>query len=229
MAVWSKRITTTFSSFWLAFGILQILIGYVVWHADVWIDWIIYIHCVICLAAYFVVVSLILLSTLRRTKKNLDFIIILGAQIRGDRVTDALKRRLDKGLAYLQDHTKTVCIVSGGKGRGEDISEASAMFQYLRACGIEEERVVLEDQSKTTYENLLYSAECVADLKKYKIGIVSNNFHIYRAIRIAKKLGYRKVYPLVASCQPIFFLNYMTREFFAILVMVYKSLKERKQ
>lgn len=228
MAIYGKRLTTTFSGFWLFLGALHILLGCIIRQTDSWIDWIIYGVSIVCLVVFLTITLRIFLATICRIKKKLDCLIVLGAQIRGERVTDVLKRRLDKALAYLQENEETVCIVSGGCGRGEDISEALAMFEYLVACGISEERIIQETESKSTYENLLYSLDSIDKPDKEKIGIVTNNFHIYRSIRIAKKLGYKKVYPIVASCNWVYFLNYMTREFFAVLSMAYKSIKERQ-
>lgn len=228
MAICAKRLTTTFSGFWLVFGALHVLLGCVILQTDKWLDWVIYGLSIACLAVFFIVELFVLFAMLRRTKKKLDCLIVLGAQIRGERVTDVLKRRLDKALAYLQENEETVCIVSGGCGKGEDISEALAMSRYLISCGIEEERIIQETESKSTRENLCFCLDNIEDLKQEKVGIVTNNFHVFRSIRIAKKLGYKKVYPITASCKPIYFLNYMTREFFAILYMMYKSIKEGK-
>lgn len=228
MAIYAKRLTTSFSAFWVALGILHILFGCVILQTDEWLDYVIYGLSIVCLAIYFVVELVILFAMIRRTKSKLDCLIVLGAQIRGERVTDILKRRLDKALFYLQENKDTVCIVSGGCGRGEDISEALAMSRYLISCGIEEERIIQETESKSTYENLCYCLDSIEDPAKEKIGIVTNNFHIFRSIRIARKLGYKKVYPIIADCKAIYFLNYMTREFFAILNMAYKFIKEGK-
>ncbi len=219
MSIYNKRLNTTFSWFWILFGILQILLGMIVLQTEEWLDWIIYGICIACGVIYLAVEFLILTAMLRRPKKNLDCLIVLGAQVRGERVTDTLKRRLDKALAYLQENEQTVCVVSGGRGKGEDISEALAMSRYLIACGIEEERIILEAESTSTRENLMYCLDCIDNPDKEKIGIVTNNFHIYRSLRLAKKLGYKKVYPVVAGCNMIYLVNYITREFFAILAL----------
>ena len=153
-------------------------------------------------------------------QNRLKYIVILGAQIRGKKITGSLKRRLDRGLRYLQENPDTICIVSGGKGRGEDISEAEAMADYLKACGIQSERIYKEDKSTTTWENLTLSASYIEDLNKDKIGIISNNFHIYRAMKMARILGYKKVFALPASTNMVVFPNYMVREFFALFVMI---------
>ena len=129
-----------------------------------------------------------------------------------------MKRRLDKGADYLKQNPQTRVIVSGGQGKGEDVTEASAMAQYLAAHGIEKERIFLEEQSRNTYENLKYSAS-FTDSMDDRIGIVSNNFHIYRSLMLGRQIGYTRLYGIAAGCNPVLFLNYMVREFFAVMRM----------
>lgn len=155
----------------------------------------------------------------------MKYIIILGARIREGKVTDCLKRRLDKGLRYLQENPETICIVSGGKGRDEDISEAEAMFQYVKDCGMDESRICLEDKSTTTCENLVFSKQFIDNLEKDSVGIVTNNFHIYRAMKMARILGYKKVFALPATTNLVVFPKYMVREFFALLKMPFELKK----
>ena len=159
--------------------------------------------------------------------KNLRYIIILGAQIRGKRVTEALKRRLDRGIRYLNENPETIVIVSGGRGKGEDITEAEAMAKYLENCGIDTTRICLEEKSTSTYENLRKSLAFIDDERQDKIGIVTNNFHIYRAVKLAKSIGYRKVYALTASSNLAVFPNYMVREFFAVLALFLRLRKHK--
>jgi len=55
--------------------------------------------------------------------------------------------------------------------------------------------------------------------KEADVGIVSNNFHLYRACAYARRLGYGHPYPLAASCHPALLVNYMVRECFAVWKM----------
>ena len=111
-------------------------------------------------------------------KKNCRYLIVLGAQIRGERITDSLKRRLDAALLYHQVCPSVKIIVSGGQGKGEDVSEAYAMVQYLREHEVKDEQIMLEDQSRTTRENLRFSKAYLEELKT-PVGIVTNNFHLF--------------------------------------------------
>lgn len=100
------------------------------------------------------------------------------------------------------------------------------MYRYLTEHGIPEERLLKEECSTTTRENLMYSARVLADSRQEvttetvlgsKIGLVSNNFHIYRALLLAEKFGYRKVYGVPAASDWKLQIHYMVREYFAVL------------
>lgn len=164
-----------------------------------------------------VVVTLIVVSSTMFPRKQVscDYLIVLGAQVRGRKITDSLLRRLKKAQTYLSVHKETKVIVSGGQGKGEAITEAEAMADYLQNQGIEKMRIYLEDRSRTTQQNLEFS-ETFFDKEKHCVGIVSNNFHLYRACQIAKRLGYRRIEPVAASCHPLLFVNYMIREVLAV-------------
>lgn len=177
------------------------------------IDWRILL---IPLVIFVCVECLIFGGMLSTEEPNLPYIIVLGAQIKGRQITDSLMRRLDRACTYLKENPETKVIVSGGKGSGEEISEAEAMAGFLVVQGIDRERIIREDTSRTTKENLKFSARYIEEADA-AVGIVSNNFHMYRACRYAKKLGYKKVRKIPAGCHALLFLNYTVREFFAVV------------
>lgn len=149
-------------------------------------------------------------------KENADYVIVLGAQVRGTRVTKSLKKRLDAAYDYAVKYPKCKVIVSGGQGPGEDIAEAEAMRIYLLEKGLEEERILVEDKSTTTKENLLYSKDIIQD-ETAEVVIVTNNFHAFRALKLAGKLDYQQVSILPASSDNRLLLNYMVREAAALI------------
>ena len=218
----TKKLNSTFSWFWILLALWSVVLAVLTDLAPDWMDYVILGFNVLCMTVFVFVEVLIMCGMVSLQQKNLDYLIVLGAQIRGRVITGTLKRRLDKALTYLKKNEETLCIVSGGQGRGEAVSEAQAMAEYLIANGIAEERVILENQSKSTYENLTNCLEIIDEPEKDKVGIVTNNFHIYRATKYAQMVGYKKVYSIVASCDMILFLNYMVREFFAVLKMFKK-------
>lgn len=227
LLVWkTKRINSTFSWFWLAYSILNVLLGIVVTLVPTVVDYLIVFVSAFVTFVFAFVELLILCAMVALPKENLDYIIVLGAQVRGKTICGSLKRRLDKGVHYLEQNPNTLCIVSGGRGKGEDISEAEAMAEYLKGCGVDENRIIMEDRSTTTWENLKFSAPFILDIEKDKIGIVSNNFHIYRAMKMARVQGFKKVYALPATTDMIMFPNYMVREFFAFFIMFFEMRSE---
>ena len=228
--VWyTKRWNGTFTWFWAVFGLANIGIGILTRGIPVWLEYILTGIFIVLWMIFFCVEVLILCAMISVAPKNMKYIIILGAQIRGKRVTEALKRRLDRGIRYLNENPETIVIVSGGRGKGEDITEAEAMAEYLENCGIDANRICLEEKSTSTYENLKKSLAFIDDERRDKRGIVTNNFHIYRAVKLAKSIGYRKVYAITASSNLAVFPNYMVREFFAVLALFLRLRKHKTE
>ena len=128
--------------------------------------------------------------------KNYDFIIIHGAGLlNGERVTPLLKRRIDKAVeAFKKSRNSNIkLIASGGQGADEKISEARAIFNYLmEETDVPGEAVLLEDQSKTTYQNLLFSKKLGESLVETpRFLFVTNDYHVFRTSTYAKKIGIR--------------------------------------
>ena len=128
--------------------------------------------------------------------KNYDFIIIHGAGLlNGERVTPLLKRRIDKAVeAFKKSRNSNIkLIASGGQGADEKISEARAIFNYLmEETDVPGEAVLLEDQSKTTYQNLLFSKKLGESLvENPRFLFVTNDYHVFRTSTYAKKIGIR--------------------------------------
>lgn len=225
---YTKNWKATFSKFWLIFGGVQFVIGAGIDKLPQWTIAIIQITVGVLFLAFLAIEIIILSGMLVMPKKKLPVIIVLGACIRGEQITGALKKRLDKALEYLKENPETLVIVSGGKGRGEDTTEASAMRKYLLQCGVEEERIIMEETSHSTKENLENSSEYLKNNKEM-VGIVTNNFHMYRAMKMAKYIGYKNARGITASSDMILFLNYMVREFFAVLYMYIRFGRKTKK
>ncbi len=141
------------------------------------------------------VVLLVAIWTTGRNNEpvNSDYLLILGARVKGETVSLSLKNRLDRGADYLNRYPEARAVLSGGQGPGEDLSEAEAMKRYLVARGIPENRLILEAYSTDTAENIWFSKEILkeqgADPEKASITIVTNDFHMLRAKMLAKRAG----------------------------------------
>lgn len=147
---------------------------------------------------------------------NLDYIIVLGAQVRESGPSTILKYRLDAAVKYLNENPDTKCIVSGGQGINEPFTEAEGMEEYLIKKGIVADRIIKEDQSKNTVQNILYS-KTLLDETYENVGIVTNDFHVFRAVQIGKKQGLKNVYGIAAYSHPFYMPNNALRECGGIL------------
>lgn len=121
-----------------------------------------------------------------------DAIIVLGAGLRGSRPSSTLKGRLSAAYDYHKENPKALIVVSGGKGHDEDITEAEAMEKYLINLGVPKEKIVKEEKSTSTYENFVFSKEILDGLlgDNYKIAYISNDYHVFRAGKIARDSGF---------------------------------------
>lgn len=151
------------------------------------------------------------------TKEGLDYIIVLGSQVKTSGPAVVTRMRLDKAYEYASANPETIIIVSGGQGSNEPASEASVMKDYLVGRGIDESRILMEDKSTNTSENLQFSASLYEGLSGSSVGIVSSNFHIYRALAIAKKCGYTNVTGIPADSVKLYLPNNMIRETVGLL------------
>ncbi len=180
----------------LVLGLPLLLLGVFMHHMDhgflAVLKWIL----LVCyaLGATFLLVMGILMGTAakRADKVDADALIVLGAAVHGDRVTWVLSNRLDTAADYLEAHPDTVCIVSGGQGDGESVTEASAMQKYLvERKGIDPGRILVEDQATSTLENFRFSKKMIEEVlgENASIAFVTTDFHVFRAGRVAKKAG----------------------------------------
>lgn len=145
--------------------------------------------------------------------EEMDYIIVLGAQVYSSGPSTILRYRLDMAAEYLQKNETTVCIVSGGQGSNEHLPEAVVMAEYLEGKGISRERIRTEERSKNTAENISNSMEYITD--GASVGIVTNNFHLFRALQMAERQGLKNVEGIAADSPKAYLPNNMLREFIA--------------
>ncbi len=150
-----------------------------------------------------------------KAQPGADYCIVLGAQWKAWGPSDVLKRRLDRALEYLEANPETVAVVCGGQGANEPMAEADGMRQYLMDAGIAGERILTENRSTNTRENLEFAAELL-DKENSRVVVVTNNFHVFRAVGIAKKQGYHAE-GLAAGAVAWMVPNNLLREFLGVL------------
>ena len=147
---------------------------------------------------------------------NLPYVIVLGAQMKENGPSVALEKRLQKAYRYLSENPETLCVLSGGQGSNEPVSEAQGMYEYLVKKGVDSKRLILEDQSTNTVENLQFSRKLIPE-EIQKVGIVTSNFHVYRSLQLAKKQGFSDVVGISAASGFYFLPNNVLRECFGIV------------
>ncbi len=148
-------------------------------------------------------------------KPGLDYLIVLGAQVKEDGPSVVLRYRLDAAAEYLQENPETQVIVTGAQGPNEPFTEAEGMRDYLVAAGIDGSRIILEPRAFNTQQNIAYSM-ALMDSPESSAGIVTNNFHVYRGVALAKKQGLKNVYGVSAWSNPAYLPNNILREYFGI-------------
>lgn len=171
----------------------------------------------------FIIVESAIIIFPKNNKNYSDYVIVLGAGVKGEKPSLTLMQRLDKTIEYVNNQEKeSKIIVSGGQGRGEDISEAQAMKKYLVNNGIKEELIIMENKSTSTNENLIFSKAIIESYTKSDIGdinikIITSDFHAFRSNMIAKKLGYRNITFYTNSTLPALIPVMYSREFLAVI------------
>ncbi len=146
----------------------------------------------ICLATAAAVITgaVIIAAGMGTADDDCDYLIVLGAGVNGTVPSLTLRERLEAALGYLQTHPETICIVSGGQGPGEDITEAECMAAWLTGQGIDPQRIWLEAKATSTQENLAYSLALIEEKtgsRPQQAGIISSEYHLCRAGLMAEK------------------------------------------
>ena len=170
-------------------------------------------------ASFIMIEALILIEGSKKPANRVDYVFVLGARLYGSVPSPALRERLDAVSDYLTENEDVKVVVSGGQGEDEDIPEAEAMAKYLVNNGIKENRIILENQSTSTFENLQFSLDTIRefdDKEDLDVLIVTNKYHIFRAKFLAKRLGMNP-YGLPAKIPPTIVIQSYIREYFAVV------------
>lgn len=122
-----------------------------------------------------------------RNTKNCDYVLVLGYQLDHDQMSETLRLRLDKAYQYASNNPQSQLILCGGITRENTISEAQVMQDYLIQKGLDQKRIIIEDQSTDTIENITNSLQYIDN--DANILVISSNYHVYRAKMICSKVG----------------------------------------
>ena len=169
--------------------------------------------------AYFIFVESLIISN-AKTDNNPErkYLIVLGASVHGDVPSLSLQHRLEGALDYLNEYPDSIAIVSGGQGKGENITEALCMKNWLIGMGINENRIIMEDKSSSTLENLKFSWKIIQSSggDPNDIAILSSNYHLFRAKSMARALGMNPAGVKGNLGYPIYTLGMFIREAFGV-------------
>lgn len=180
-----------------------------------WKRWLILVPIILCCLLFLTGEIAILTGFLSDVpcEEDADYVIVLGAKVNPNGPSLSLQKRINAAYDYLKEHPTTKVVASGGQGWDEPMSEAQCIADELISMGISPDRIILEDRSTDTVENIRYSRELMDDSPEITVLIISNDFHCFRASAIARRYLDAEVGHL--SADSVFFLlpHYMVREF----------------
>ena len=174
------------------------------------------------IAIFIICQGCILTQFFSKGENGADYIIVLGAQMRDWKPSVVYKARLDSAIDYLNSNPDTNVIVTGGQGANESISEGEGGKNYLAEQGIAEDRIIVESESLDTDQNISNALNLVEASADMKIGIVTNNFHVFRGVMIAKHYTDADVEGIAAFTEYQYLPNNMVRETFGILKDIFR-------
>ncbi|MFD3158359.1 YdcF family protein [Haloimpatiens sp. FM7330] len=229
-ALMSFGVKISFSEFWIVLGIFLIILGVIkgkgkqIYNINSKLKIggkMLKILIIIGLIFFIIIETPILYYGNKTYKKDSEYLIVLGAGVQGRTMSLTLYQRMEKSLEYIKEHPNTKIIVSGGQGPNELISEAEAMKEFLVNHEIDENRIIKEDKSTNTHENLVFSKKKVEedsdkDIKNLKICVVTSNFHVFRAKMLGKRVGLT-LEGIPARIHPLLVPNFYVRECLAVV------------
>lgn len=177
------------------------------------------------IVCFFLTVELIIGSAFfEKPDEEPEYIVVLGTTVYESGPCYLLRQRLLETAKWADVYKDAKIVVTGGRGKTEPFTEGGEMKRYLvEELGIEKERILVEEASVNTYENMTFAGEILKkedpnfSYEKTPVLVVTNNFHMYRALKIAQKAGYENLSGAPSGTYPLLFPHYMVREFCAIL------------
>jgi len=148
---------------------------------------------------------------------GMKYLMVLGANVYADGPSPALTRRIDAVMGCLDQHPDAAIIATGGQGKDEPVAESRCIRDELVNRGVAPSRILMEDKSTNTWENMTFSRALI-DGEDAAVGIVTNNFHIWRSLRLARRAGLTNVHGIAAEYTGPTLVHFMVREAISIAV-----------
>lgn len=168
---------------------------------------------------FFVIIAIIVFMKPAEADGTEDAVVVLGCAVIGDRPSNTMRKRVNAAYEYSLKNPKAVFVLSGGKGPQEDVTEAYAMQKLMLELGVPEDRLILEEKATGTTENFVFSKELLDKHfnGKYKTAFVTNDFHCYRAGRLALLHGYDQITSIPAETPRTSLVLCYIREVLAVI------------
>ena len=148
-----------------------------------------------------------------------DVLLVLGCRVRGEKAEETLEMRIERAAEFLKENKNTIAVACGGIVHKDQYkSEAEVIYEGLVERGIEKERIILEDKSKTTAQNFI-NAKKLLNLDERRVAFLSSEFHLMRASMIAKRCSLKAETVAAPSPKKLLLKNYL-REFWAIPLII---------
>ena len=136
--------------------------------------------------------AIIIHASFGNPEEPVDYVVVLGAKVNRDGPSVSLWDRICAAYTYLDEHPNVIAVLSGGQGTDEPITEAECMYRELVSLGIDPGRLWMEDSATSTWENLNFSLDLIEEKtgqRPQRLGVLSSEYHLYRASRFAKACG----------------------------------------
>lgn len=203
---------------WGVFILLEKLAGREPWLAKI-LGRVFTLCLTLILVACVVTEGFILSGSRGAEEPKCDYVLVLGAGVNGTVPSRSLSERLQAAYDYLTAYPQARCVVSGGQGGGENISEAQCMFNWLTNRGIDPERIWMEDQATSTQENILFTLNLIEERTGTRptcLAVVSSEYHLYRASLMARDQGVTMLGVPATTYPYLSRLHYYFREMFGL-------------
>lgn len=159
--------------------------------------------------------AVIIKASFGSPKEQVQYMVVLGAKVRETGPSASLWDRIYGAYNYMEAHPEVIAIVSGGQGPDEPITEAASMYQELVNLGIDPGRIWMEDKATSTWENLNFALDLIEEItgqRPTKLGVVSSEYHLFRASLFAKACNVEFVGIPARTSRPSQMINHFLRE-----------------
>lgn len=161
-----------------------------------------------------------IISYVKTTDEECDYLLVLGCGVQGTELSRAARSRADAAIEYLNKNPDCTAILCGGMGTAKRITEAQALYNYMTENGIDNKRLIKEEKSEDTRQNINFAKEYMPDVSGIPVAVVTNDFHLYRSTIIMKKAGFTDIHCVNAPTPNVPFLHLCLylREYFSVIL-----------